>query len=179
MAKKMNPKSKVKKKANSYWREEAEMRLPLFAAHHFHIFTALTQLANMLQNMEAWFRHSLSFFLLEFVGNGGGLEVFGKKKSLTNSWIRGIIIIVRKRGGGIMAGWAINKIYGDVDKSSTKSTFFRVAHVEYNGRQYVDVREHFPKANGGAQHTKTGIAIPVADAAKLIEVLQAAVNDLG
>ena len=62
-----------------------------------------------------------------------------------------------------MAGgfWDSEKVLRDVPKVGTKSTFYRFKEVKKGNKKYIDVREHFTKADGTEQYTSKGTAIPV------------------
>ncbi len=60
-----------------------------------------------------------------------------------------------------MAFWDKEKELVKVDKVGTKSSFYSFKRVEKNGRTFLDVREHFSKADGSVQHTTKGMSIPM------------------
>lgn len=76
------------------------------------------------------------------------------------------------------AFWDSEKVLGDVAKAGTKSTFYRLKAVTKNGRSYVDVREHYTKADGSEQYTTKGSAVPVENLRELTDALITAANDL-
>ncbi len=54
------------------------------------------------------------------------------------------------------------KVLKDVQKPKTKSSFYRLKTWKSpQGREFIDVREHYTKADGSVQHTTKGISIPV------------------
>ncbi len=58
-------------------------------------------------------------------------------------------------------GWKAGKEFKRVPKVNTKSTFYSFKEVNVYGRDCIDVREHFERADGSIQHTAKGISIPV------------------
>lgn len=60
-----------------------------------------------------------------------------------------------------MAFWDSEKEIKRVPKVKTKSSFYSFKQVSKNGRDFIDVREHFEKADGSIQHTTKGMSIPV------------------
>lgn len=60
-----------------------------------------------------------------------------------------------------MAFWDKEREMVKVDKAGTKSSFYSFKKVEKSGRSFIDVREHFTKADGSIQHTAKGMSIPV------------------
>ncbi len=59
-----------------------------------------------------------------------------------------------------MAFWDKEKEVHQEEKVGTKSGFYSFKFVEKSGREFVDVREHFTKADGTVQHTTKGMSIP-------------------
>jgi len=59
-----------------------------------------------------------------------------------------------------MAFWDKEQELCRINKVGTKASFYAVKAVEKNGREFVDVREHFEKADGTLQHTTKGMSIP-------------------
>lgn len=64
----------------------------------------------------------------------------------------------------------------DVPKPGTKGTFYRVKLVAKGGRKYVDLREHYNKADGTEQYTAKGTAIPVDGVQSVIDALAKAIS---
>lgn len=76
-----------------------------------------------------------------------------------------------------MAGafWDSEVTVVDVPKLGTKATFYRVKQVAKGGRKYIDLREHYTKADGTEQYTTKGSAIPVEGVQGVIDALTKAV----
>ncbi len=77
-----------------------------------------------------------------------------------------------------MAGafWDSEETVARVDKAGTKGTYYLVKKVSKGKRVYVDLREHYDRKDGFAQHTTKGSAIPVEAAEELIAALQQAIE---
>ena len=66
------------------------------------------------------------------------------------------------------------EILMDVPKVNTKSSFYRFKFwTSPQGRKFLDVREHFTKADGEVQHTAKGMAIPVEMFGDMVEAFRA------
>ncbi len=60
-----------------------------------------------------------------------------------------------------MAFWDSERELLQVKKEGTKTSYYSFKRVSKGGRDFIDVREHFAKADGTIQHTAKGMAIPV------------------
>ena len=60
-----------------------------------------------------------------------------------------------------MGFWDKEQELAKVEKKGTKSSFYSFKLVSKNGREMVDVREHFEKIDGTIQHTAKGMSIPL------------------
>ncbi len=59
-----------------------------------------------------------------------------------------------------MGFWDKEKEILQVEKAGTKASYYSFKEVSKGGRDFIDVREHFTKADGTAQHTTKGMSIP-------------------
>lgn len=69
--------------------------------------------------------------------------------------------------------WDSEETVCDVEKQGTKGTFYRIKKVSKNGREYIDLREHYTKQDGAVQYTTKGTSIPMDNLKELAVVLTA------
>lgn len=60
-----------------------------------------------------------------------------------------------------MAFWDSEQELLQVKKEGTKTSYYSFKRVSKSGREFIDVREHFTKADGTVQHTTKGMSIPI------------------
>lgn len=73
-----------------------------------------------------------------------------------------------------MAGgfWDTEVVLKDVQKPGTKSTFYRFKDVTKGNKRYIDMREHYTKADGTEQFTSKGTSIPIEAVADVMNVFR-------
>jgi len=64
--------------------------------------------------------------------------------------------------------WDTEQEHARVPKKGTKASYYSFKVVSKDGRDYVDVREHYTKADGTEQHTSKGISIKFQDFAEVM-----------
>ena len=74
------------------------------------------------------------------------------------------------------AFWDSEREVENVQKSGTKSSFYKIKVTAKGKQNYVDVREFYTAADGSERTNFKGTSIPVSDVPAMIEALQKAIQ---